>query len=389
MVDKKNRTFVIVLVTLILLLCISLLGRKFSRNTPEKVYDVLTVEPERKIIIQERSLLKDYFDSDANFENTDFIRHTNIRNDKLRFSTYSKEIPDNMVRMENKVFEFNLKTRKAVQLYQELGGFIYDSTESNIILLMNKFNDELRVRALDRNKPEETILLDFESHPFWGEFNFCKVNDEYYTYSLGDEKQNGQKVITGSLWKVSDGSISRESSDNFDIYFEVSDDERYNSSALLNCGNDTFTKTLSNKKNSIIYYYEEGIKTVTIPSNVIISWKVDNSIYFTSNNDEGSLFNHHDLRSGETTSIIDNIMIREAVYLDEDNILFIDNYKKKLYLLDQKRNVLVPIEFPEDIHQIITVTKNVDEFLMIVETPFDQNIDQYKTKSEVIKFKLK
>lgn len=75
MVNKKNRTFMIVLITLILLLCLSLVRRKFSKDVTEKVYDVLTVEQERKLIIKERILLKDYFDSDANFKDTDFIRH--------------------------------------------------------------------------------------------------------------------------------------------------------------------------------------------------------------------------------------------------------------------------------------------------------------------------
>lgn len=195
MVNKKNKTFMIVLITLILLLCLSLVGRKFSRDDPEKVYDILTVEQERKLIIKERILLKDYFDSDANFKDTDFIRHENIKNDKLRFSIYSKEIPDNLIRTENQVYEFDLKTRKGVQLYQDVDGFIYDSTESNLILVMNDFEDKLRVRVLDGNKQNGITLLDFESHPVWGEFKFCKVNDEYYTYSMGDEKKMVRKLF--------------------------------------------------------------------------------------------------------------------------------------------------------------------------------------------------
>ncbi|CAM4237558.1 hypothetical protein H9L01_00590 [Erysipelothrix inopinata] len=388
MVNKKNKTFMIVLITLILLLCLSLVGRKFSRDDPEKVYDILTVEQERKLIIKERILLKDYFDSDANFKDTDFIRHENIKNDKLRFSIYSKEIPDNLIRTENQVYEFDLKTRKSAQLYQNVDGFIYDSTESNLILVMNDFEDKLRVRVLDGNKQNGITLLDFESHPVWGEFKFCKVNDEYYTYSMGDEKKDGKKVISGSLWSINGSGISQESNDIFNNYFDAGDDERYDRSASLSCGNNTFTQTLSNKSDSIIYYYEDGVKTVTIPSRVIASWKIDDTIYYTSDNDEVSSFNRYDLRSGEITNIIKDKMNREAIYLDEDNIIFLDNYKKKMYLLDQKRNSLVPIEFPENILEIITVVKIGDEFLMIVDAPLEQNNDKYRTEPEVINFKL-
>ncbi len=388
MVNKKNRTFLIVLITLILLLCLSLVGRKFSKDVTEKVYDVLTAEQERKLIIKERILLNDYFDSDANFKGTNFIRHKNIENDKLRFSIYSKEIPDNLIRTENQVYEFDLKTRKAVQLYQGIDGFIYDSTVSNLILVMNDFEDELRVRVLDANKLNGITLLDFESHPVWGEFKFCKVNDKYYTYSMGDEKKDGKKVISGSLWSINGNGINQESNDIFDNYFDAGDDVRYDSSASLSCGNNTFTQTLSNKNNSIIYYYEDGVKTVTIPSRVIASWKVDDTIFYTSDNDEASSFNRYDLRSGETTTIIKYKLIREAIYVDEDNIIFIDSYKKKMYLLDQKRNALVPIEFPENILEIITVVKIGDEFLMIVDAPLDQNTDQYRTEPDVIKFQL-
>lgn len=145
---------------------------------------------------------------------------------------------------------------------------------------------------------------------------------------------------------------------------------------------------MTNKNNSNIYYYEDGIKTVAIPSKVIFSWKVDDIIYFTSDSDEASSFNRYDLRSGETTTIMKDKLIRGAIYLDEDNIIFLDNYKKKMYLLDQKRNALVPIEFPDNILEIITVVKIGDDFLMIVDVPLEQNIDQNRTEPEVIKFKL-
>lgn len=388
MVNKKNRTFMIVLITLILLLCLSLVGRKFSKGVPEKVYDVLTVEQERKLIIKERIFLEDYFDSDANFKDTDFIRHENIKNDKLRFSIYSKVIPDNLIRTENQVYDFDLKTRKGVQLYQDVDGFIYDSTESNLILLLNNFDNELKVRLLDGNKSGETILLDFESNPMWGEFKFCEVNDEYYTYSLGYSKENGREVLSGSIWNISDKGAKKLTTDIFDSSFEDIENGVDVYSTPLNCDDNTFTQTLTNKNNSTIYYYEDGIKTATIPSKVIFSWKVDDIIYFTSDSDEASLFNRYDLRSDETTTIIKDKLIREAIYVDEDNIIFIDSYKKKMYLLDQKRNALVPIEFPENILEIITVVKIGDEFLMIVDAPLDQNTDQYRTEPEVIKFKL-
>lgn len=126
---------------------------------------------------------------------------------------------------------------------------------------------------------------------------------------------------------------------------------------------------MTNKNNSNIYYYEDGIKTVAIPSKVIFYWKVDDIIYFTSDSDEASSFNRYDLRSGETTTIMKDKLIRGAIYLDEDNIIFLDNYKKKMYLLDQKRNALVPIEFPDNILEIITVVKIGDDFLMIVDVP--------------------
>lgn len=388
MVNKKNRTFVIVLITLILLLCLSLVGRKFSKEVTEKVYDVLTVEQERKLIIKERILLKDYFDSDANFKDTDFIRHENIKNDKLRFSIYSKVIPDNLIRTENQVYEFDLKNRKGVQLYQDVDGFIYDSTESNLILVMNDFEDKLRVRVLDGNKQNAITLLDFESHPVRGEFKFCKVNDEYYTYSLGYSKENGREVLSGSIWNISDKGANQLTTDIFDFSFEDIENGVDVYSTPLNCDDNTFTQTLTNKNNSTIYYYEDGIKTATIPSKVIFSWKVDDIIYFTSDNDEASSFNRYDLRSGKITTIIKDKLIREAIYLDEDNIIFLDNYKKMMYLLDQKRNALVPIEFPENILEIITVVKIGDEFLMIVDAPLDRNMDQYRTDPEVIKFKL-
>lgn len=388
MVNKKNRTFVIVLITLILLLCLSLVGRKFSRDAHEKVYDVLTVEQERKLIIKERILLNDYFDSDANFKGTNFIRHKNIENDKLRFSIYSKEIPDNLIRTENQVYEFDLKTRKGVQLYQDVDGFVYDSTESNLILLLNNFDNKSRVRLLDGNKSDDPVLLDFESNPMWGEFKFCKVNDEYYTYSLGYSKENGREVHSGAIWNISDKAANKLTTDIFDSSFEDIENGVDVYSTPLNCDDNTFTQTLTNKNNSNIYYYEDGIKTVAIPSKVIFSWKVDDIIYFTSDSDEASSFNRYDLRSGETTTIIKDKFIREAIYVDEDNIIFLDSYKKKMYLLDQKRNALVPIEFPENIHEIITVVKIGDEFLMIVDAPLDRNMDQYRTDPEVIKFKL-
>lgn len=113
-------------------------------------------------------------------------------------------IPDNLIRTENQVYDFDLKTRKGVQLYQDVDGFIYDSVESNLILVMNDFEDKSRVRLLDGNKSDDPVLLDFESNPMWGEFKFCKVNDEYYTYSLGYSKENGREVLTGSIWNISD-----------------------------------------------------------------------------------------------------------------------------------------------------------------------------------------